>query len=702
VWRNSTRRSSARLEGLAALLLVAVSCGDSAKRRNRGSDDGAGEGGSAESGGTGNAGGVVTGGRGGTTSAGTAGNVAGTGGRGDAGSATAGTTGASGGATGASGGTTDGGTSASAGEGGESGEGGEGATGGSAGGPNVLEPLPNCARVGWCWENPIPGGTDLRSIWVAGPDDAWAVGNTGLILRYDGERWWRMPTPSMDDWVTVWGSGPNDVWLGGSGVFRWNGTSWEEFTTLESVIDIHGTGPDNVRFSTGWEAIPYFDGTELHSPNGQAGFDQTVHTIYTLEPNEVYGAGSAATFIRATGNGDNGYHAELLRQFGGGVIMDLWGTTSDEWLWGVGEGGAIYRGRGGTWVEVETTTPQTLNGVWGSSQTDIWAVGNVGTILHYDGVAWTAETPFVAADFYDVGGTGPNDVWIVGTDGLIFHNDGGGWTAPTSLTTEELVDVHGTSDDDVWAVGARGTLLHRDENGWSLVPNPIGVDLYAVWAAGPNDVWISAYDQHIYHYDGETFEERYTSIVQSTFFGLAPDRIWSSGGGEIHFFDGQSWAPVEKPFPSSGDIWTASANELWVSQGSVGYYHLQDGVWTEVGSPRIGLLWGAGPNDLYSCYDYPGNSFIRWNGEEWQSLGGSVRVSNPQKMHGNATDNLWIVGLAGQTYNWDGTTLTKLTENSQGELDASLYGVWVSPTGRVYAVGASGTILTFESGKPAH
>ena len=31
-----------------------------------------------------------------------------------------------------------------------------------------------------------------------------------------------------------------------------------------------------------------------------------------------------------------------------------------------------------------------LDGVWGSSATDVFAVGDSGTILHYNGSAWSA------------------------------------------------------------------------------------------------------------------------------------------------------------------------------------------------------------------------------------------------------------------------------------------------------------------------
>ena len=47
----------------------------------------------------------------------------------------------------------------------------------------------------------------------------------------------------------------------------------------------------------------------------------------------------------------------------------------------------------GGWSFMDTGVTNALNGVWGSSATDVFAVGTLGTILHYDGKtksAWTA------------------------------------------------------------------------------------------------------------------------------------------------------------------------------------------------------------------------------------------------------------------------------------------------------------------------
>ncbi|MDM8539540.1 choice-of-anchor D domain-containing protein [Desulfococcaceae bacterium HSG9] len=71
-------------------------------------------------------------------------------------------------------------------------------------------------------------------------------------------------------------------------------------------------------------------------------------------------------------------------------------------------------------------TTQHLNGVWGSSGSDVFAVGNSGTIVHYDGNAWSEmDSGTTWVEFDGVWGSSGSDVFAVGSFGNIRHYDGG-------------------------------------------------------------------------------------------------------------------------------------------------------------------------------------------------------------------------------------------------------------------------------------
>ena len=119
----------------------------------------------------------------------------------------------------------------------------------------------------------------------------------------------------------------------------------------------------------------------------------------------------------------------------------------------VGNGGGAEQ-----WGSYRTTlTTAELNGIWGSSASDVWIVGKGGTIRH-----WSNDS----------------------TER---------WAIVTSPTTNDCMRCGGPSPNNAWAVGDAGTILHWDGKAWTTLPRPSGRTkprLYGVWGSGPNDVWV--------------------------------------------------------------------------------------------------------------------------------------------------------------------------------------------------------------------
>ena len=57
----------------------------------------------------------------------------------------------------------------------------------------------------------------LNDLWGMGATERWAVGNAGLVLRWNGTDWRPLSVPTTNDLLAVWGSGPGEVWAVGSG-----------------------------------------------------------------------------------------------------------------------------------------------------------------------------------------------------------------------------------------------------------------------------------------------------------------------------------------------------------------------------------------------------------------------------------------------------------------------------------------------------
>lgn len=60
-----------------------------------------------------------------------------------------------------------------------------------------------------------PTGRNLNGVWSSAENDAWAVGEQGVVLRSDGARWNTVESGSGASLNAIWRSEPNEVWIVG-------------------------------------------------------------------------------------------------------------------------------------------------------------------------------------------------------------------------------------------------------------------------------------------------------------------------------------------------------------------------------------------------------------------------------------------------------------------------------------------------------
>ena len=140
-----------------------------------------------------------------------------------------------------------------------------------------------------------------------------------------------------------------------------------------------------------------------------------------------------------------------------------------------------------SWSPMTSGTTDSLNGVWGSSGSDVFAVG--GNILHYNGTSWSPMTSGTTNWLTGVWGSSGSDVFAVGDGGNIVHYNGTSWSPMTSGTTNRLNGVWGSSGSDVFAVGLAGNILHYNGTSWSPMTSGTTNWLTGVWGSSGSDVF---------------------------------------------------------------------------------------------------------------------------------------------------------------------------------------------------------------------
>ena len=176
-------------------------------------------------------------------------------------------------------------------------------------------------------------------------------------------------------------------------------------------------------------------------------------------------------------------------------LKGVWGSNATN-VWAVGANSAI-RKYTGSWAGQTRSDgrTETLRGVWGSSATDVWIVGDRYTrssqyrytLLHTTngGTSWTntGDSLTSGVDLNGVWGSSGSNVIAVGASGRIMRWNGSAWSTKTSGTSQTLYGVWGTSANNVYAVGASGTILRYNGTSWSTMTSGTSQTLYGVWGS---------------------------------------------------------------------------------------------------------------------------------------------------------------------------------------------------------------------------
>ncbi len=409
----------------------------------------------------------------------------------------------------------------------------------------------------------------LFGAWAFADNDAYAVGDGGVIAHWDGTTWGLQAGAATGELDGMAGaSGVGLVAVGDLGVVGTVTATGVAPTTTPTqshlaavAIDAVGASPFTAcavgaggttldGSSAGWKLGPSA-GADLSgvTANGSGGWVAVspLGSIYervkgSKSWTNIDSSGFAMHAVTHTASGQIIAVGEIglvttrtSASAGWNMTLDdwtsnnLWGVSalSDTDIWAVGEGGISGHFQDGVWTAIATPTPANLRAVWAASADAVYAVGLGGAIVRWDGKSWKKMKSPSLKDWYAVWGNGPNDVYAIGQDGQVAHWDGQdtvtwAWSAIGTHIDGSLRAVWGLTPDDVWAIGELGLIYHNDGSGWTHVPIPdyqadanskpykIATTLLAIWGASWDDVWAAGEPDSkgkgvLVHWDGNAW-----------------------------------------------------------------------------------------------------------------------------------------------------------------------------------------------------
>jgi hypothetical protein len=318
----------------------------------------------------------------------------------------------------------------------------------------------------------------IHSLHGASPDDVWAVGDSGVMLHFDGESWTPFPSVTSYSLLAVWASAPDDVWAAGldGALLHYDGEKWTGHSAGHAphLNGMWGTSANDI-WAVGWETILHYDGVDWSRIPSTALQGETVQGIWGFASNDVYAVGTHESIIHWDGDAWSPYMpGAAVAPFLHGVH----GSSADD-LWIVGTDYYLHR-QGDSWTRTDRELSWAPIGVWSRSPSDVFVATEL-EMRHFDGEVWT-ETALPSFRLLNgVKGVG-SDAYAVGDVGTIFKHEGDAWIRqmPASYEPQHLGATWIESPTSLWVVGDYGEIRHYDGTAWQTHSSGILTPLYAI------------------------------------------------------------------------------------------------------------------------------------------------------------------------------------------------------------------------------
>ena len=284
---------------------------------------------------------------------------------------------------------------------------------------------------------PDQGGN--RALWGASPTNIYAANNTG-VLHYDGTAWSQVQAVHWRGMYDVYGTSASNVWAVGENgmILRFDGTTWSAWRfdgTSVTPYDLNTWALPGQKINL--RAVFPIPGTTMIGIVGDGGtalvYDGSSFTTWS-----IYNTGNNSTITHVWGTS----------------YFDLYITTAD---------GLLQHFNGSSLSTVSgVSAPGGMNSVWGTASNNVYAVGGGGMVWRYNGSNWSRIRLPTRATLYAVYGTSASNVFVAGSDGALYRFNGTTWTPEKHGVSD--TQVHGfwaASNGDTFLAGAGGLIAKR-------------------------------------------------------------------------------------------------------------------------------------------------------------------------------------------------------------------------------------------------
>lgn len=189
-----------------------------------------------------------------------------------------------------------------------------------------------------------------------------------------------------------------------------------------------------------------------------------------------------------------------------------------------------------------------------SIKNTLYACGMQGQVYRRGNDAWEhidqgildSEISTSALHLNGIDGTSPSDIYVVGMGGRILHYDGWAWAELDSPTNVHLERVHCVEPGEAYVCGNSGTFLKITPHGIENLSISLEDHFWGLTSFQAK-IYLATL-KGLYVYDGTTVAAVDTGL-EPAIGGYRLDardgQLWSFGVDDLAYFDGAAWTRVE-------------------------------------------------------------------------------------------------------------------------------------------------------------
>lgn len=278
----------------------------------------------------------------------------------------------------------------------------------------------------YSWAPEVSGTTtQLNDVFEIDENNAWAVGDNGLILKRSASGWAGVTSPTTKKLFDVFFiDNQFGCAVGESGtILFYNGTEWTSSTSgvTNNLNGVYFTSPTNgVAVGNGGTALR-FNGSEWTAET--TGVTVDFYAIHGLDENHIWATGKAGNL--AFFNGTSWTKSTIINR----DMLGIWALAPDD-VYTSAKAGRIYKFDGNTWTEIASGSTKDLNDICFIDETEGYAVGAQGTLVYYNGDVWAPIASGTTQNLNGVFFSSPSSGYFVGAGGVIVAFQGEGFNSP--------------------------------------------------------------------------------------------------------------------------------------------------------------------------------------------------------------------------------------------------------------------------------